>query len=139
MKYIIYGLIAMLLMSGCVRRVASPLLEMTDMNDTKPRGSLYQQRSEGLYKLKAEPYSISSKKSDPELLGPQTTINRTKATTVKRTTITTPKPKSSNSAMTKSECIRIVGQDKFDKYSKKFGGDKGVLKRCAIIKKLRRR
>ncbi len=134
-----YGLIAMFLMSGCTPRMFSSDIDMSDMNDSKPTGTLYEQRSEGLYKLKTEPYSASSNKSDPELLGPQSTINRTKTATEKRTKITTSKTKSTSSAMTKAECIRIVGQDKFDKYSKKFGGDKGVLKRCTIIKKLRRR
>jgi len=138
MKYIAYGLLALTLMSGCTRYVGSVPLqgEYDEMNDTKPTGSLYQQVSGGKQKLRPEPFSAGSNKEDPEILGPQRTVSN-KVDTNKAVSVS--KVKKSGSTMTKKECIGMVGQAKFDMYSKKFGGDAGVLKRCTIIKKLRRR
>jgi hypothetical protein len=154
MKYLIYGVLVLLLMSGCVRRVRHiPIEPVVEHNTTEPafepkRGSLYDtSRAEAKYKLKPEPYSVSSKEKDPELLGPQRTIEPVKkAEEVKVATATepvhTPVPaapiKSVSTSMTKDACISMIGQTKFDRYSKRFGGESGAIKRCAILKKLKR-
>jgi len=137
MKYMFYGLIAVVLMSGCSRHLFGPDVDVSDLNDTKPTGTMYQQRSEGLYKLKAEPYSVKHNKKDPELLGPQSTMSR--RAVEHKTVIKKRRATKQRSSMTRSECISMVGKTKFNQYSKRFGGEKGVLKRCTIIKKLRKR
>ena len=126
-----------LLMSGCVRRIHHIPIDMTDENETKPTGVLYTQGIEARYKLKPEPYSIDSNKSDPELLGPQTTM---KDTVKPDLSSTKPEKKvdSVTGSMTKSECISMIGDEKFKRYSKRFGGESGAIKRCAILKKLKR-
>ena len=160
-------------MSGCVRRIRHIPIEpipskYTDKNETeKPTGVLYTQETEARYNLKPEPFSIDSNKTDPELLGPQTTIKReikkepeaivaTNDTAIKTETPKTIESQpiveaakastpaysiSTNNAapMTKSECISMIGSDKFERYSKRFGGDSGAIKRCAILKRLKRR
>jgi len=141
MRYLVYGLLALLLMSGCVRRVRHIPVEPTvDENATRPTGTLYDtSRTEAKYNLKPEPYSVSSNEKDPELLGPQRTIEKKKeeTTTVATTApIKKPAPKLSTS-MSRSECISMIGQAKFDRYSKRFGGEAGAIKRCAILKKLK--
>ena len=152
MKYLVYGVLVLLLMSGCVRRVRHiPMEPVVDHNTTEPafapkRGSLYDtSRAEAKYKLKPEPYSVSSKEKDPELLGPQRTIEPVKkaeeakvATTAPVSTPTPTPVKSVSSTMTKDACISMIGQTKFDRYSKRFGGESGAIKRCAILKKLKR-
>ena len=176
MRYIGYGLLIVLIMSGCVRRIRHIPIETTppvvaptiDQNNTKkPTGRLYTQRTEAKYNLKSEPFSIDSNKTDPELLGPQTTIKReikkepeaivaTTDTAIKTESPETIEPQpaietvkaatpaystSTNNAtsMTRSECISMIGSDKFERYSKRFGGDSGAIKRCAILKRLKGR
>ena len=42
------------------------------------------------------------------------------------------------SSMTKKECIGMISQAKFDKYSAMFGNEKASLKRCAMLKAMRK-
>ena len=145
LKYFGYGVLIVLLTSGCVRRVRHiPIEPIVDENETTPvgTGELYDTtRTEHKYKLRPEPYSISSKEKDPELLGPQRTLNTSDHVkeTVASQPISTPSApaKESTTAMTKSECISMIGSTKFERYSKRFGGDTGAIKRCAILKKLK--
>ncbi len=108
---------------------------------------MYKRRKEGRYVIKPEPYSIDSKKSDPELLGPQRTIQT--AETVAETAAPVPKavtspappapsaPKAPDAGMTRDACIGMIGQEKFDAYVQKYGGEKGAIHRCLILKRLR--
>ena len=38
--------------------------------------------------------------------------------------------------MTTSECVSIIGQEKFDRYSQMYGGDAGAIKKCKMLKAL---
>jgi len=42
-----------------------------------------------------------------------------------------------NTTMTKSECISMIGQAKFDKYTQMFGNEAASLKRCSMIKAMK--
>ena len=39
-----------------------------------------------------------------------------------------------SAAMSKNECISMIGQEKFDKYSTMFGSEDASIKRCAMLK-----
>jgi len=39
--------------------------------------------------------------------------------------------------MSKAECIEMIGQEKFDRYSRMFGGEEGALRRCALLKAMK--
>lgn len=41
---------------------------------------------------------------------------------------------SANSLMTKEECIAMISQEKFDKYTTMFGSEAASLKRCTMLK-----
>jgi len=162
LKYCGYGLLVIGLTSGCVRRVrhipieqAAPVTHKnkTTQSGTKAvhHGTLYDTtRTEHKYKLKPEPYSIGSKEKDPELLGPERTIEETttqeSATPVEvasaQPTVTAPAPTPAApvlaTTMSRGECISMIGADKFERYSKRFGGESGAIKRCTILKKLGR-
>ncbi len=108
---------------------------------------MYKRRKEGQYVIKPEPYSIGSKKSDPELLGPQRTIQASEtvaASAASASAIVTPPaspvpsaPKAPDTGMTRDACIGMIGQEKFDAYVQKYGGEKGAIHRCLILKRLR--
>lgn len=155
MKKVIFGLLALLIVSGCTGRdwrmqrqiLENPSEEYLDpepdANETRATGALYDvSAKEGKHKLAKEPYAIGSKQKDPELLGPQRTIEKadTVVDTVSTNVVTedtASKPKPTISKMTKIECISLIGVEKFDRYSKRFGGEAGAIKRCTVIKRLR--
>ncbi len=40
------------------------------------------------------------------------------------------------SAMTKEECVSMIGQKKFDQYTQMYGGESASLKKCKMLKSL---
>ncbi len=97
---------------------------------------MYTQREEGKYVIKPEPYSLKSKKKDPELLGPQRTYRHTENTTNAQTN-QRKRHKGSAATMTKASCITLIGEEKFNSYVQKYGSEAKALRRCLIIKRLR--
>ena len=39
-------------------------------------------------------------------------------------------------AMSKNECVGMIGQEKFDKYTQMFGNEASSIKRCAMLKSM---
>ncbi len=163
-KYISVAVLSIFI-SGCAPKVKMPTANTEDTQPKqeehyKPTAS-FNPDVDSRYKLKPEPYSLASKQKDPELLGPQSTLKNnplakrsddldsenynettssTKAEVVsevydnKETTTTTPKK---SVAMSKSECIGMIGEAKFNEYVQKFGGEGAAIRRCVILKRLR--
>ncbi len=107
------------------------------------------------YKIRPEPYSLKSKQKDPELLGPQTTLkapideaarehaeeqaiqNHTNPERFLPRDTTPAKPtQTANGGMTRSRCISLIGEAKFEAYTKQYGSEAAALRRCVIIEKL---
>ncbi|SFZ97717.1 hypothetical protein MNB_SV-5-864 [hydrothermal vent metagenome] len=38
--------------------------------------------------------------------------------------------------MTKTECISMIGQEKFDKYTQMYGGEDASIKKCKMLKSI---
>ncbi len=47
---------------------------------------------------------------------------------------TTPTAETTSNTMNKEECIGMIGQEKFDKYTLMFGNEASSIKRCAMLK-----
>jgi hypothetical protein len=66
----------------------------------------------------------------PDYMYPETTkpkiTNPTNVTQVSTTKTTT--------TMSEQECINLIGQDRFDKYTQMLGSTSGAIKRCKMIK-----
>jgi uncharacterized protein YcfL len=54
------------------------------------------------------------------------------------TTSSSPSGTSSSTGMSKEECIGMIGEDKFAKYTKMFGSEASSLKRCTILKAMKK-
>jgi hypothetical protein len=142
-RSLLLGIAALFLASGCahVQRIHVPesqgewVSEPKNVTKQRPKksGRMYTRRKESKYVIKPEPYSLASKKKDPELLGPQRTYSGNAAQ--KATQKSTKRKRASS--MTKESCISLIGQTKYNTYVQKYGGEKGALRRCMILKRLR--
>ncbi len=47
---------------------------------------------------------------------------------------TTATATTTTNVMSKEECISMIGQDKFDKYTQMFGNEASSIKRCVMLK-----
>jgi len=39
--------------------------------------------------------------------------------------------------VSRDECISMIGQEKFDKYTRMLGGESGAIKRCAMLRSMK--
>ncbi len=156
------SLSALLLLSGC-----APKSPKVPKEKKRPKRVLWNESSSAdrNYAFKPEPFSLDSKQSDPELLGPQSTLkksltstgeslNDTSKTEVQNSSddpdsaegflakdngSSNKKPSASHQPMTKSRCIELIGQSEFDKYTKQFGSQKAALRKCTILERVQKR
>ena len=76
---------------------------------------------------------VEDKNYSSEYMYPVTdTVSRAKNKIIETPKSTT--PKATIGKMTKSECISMIGQKKFDTYTKVFGGEEASIKRCKMIR-----
>jgi len=138
LRIYLLSLIALLLATGCsgVHNIQVPEEEgnwVTESGMSDP-SRMYTRHEEEKYVIKPEPYSLSSKKKDPELLGPQRTYQA--GNTPSQSSSAAPRRRS-RAGMSKASCISMIGQAKYNSYVKKYGGEKGALRRCLILKRLK--
>ncbi len=150
-KNIVYGMTFLAFMiTGCVPRLPTPPV-VQEQNTTHRAMWKDTSGAEEHYSLKPEPYSLESGQKDPELLGPQSTIKRALInnegveSTASDTTETTdtaflpreePKRQTTAQVMTRSKCIELIGQAKYDLYTKQFGSETAALRKCIILQRL---
>ena len=116
-----------------IRRVRKKQIQAKHKAGRREKWRMYHEHKERKYIIRPEPFSIASKKTDPELLGPQRTYKSSDldANSTQAAAIDTPK----KDAITKEHCISIIGQEKFDHYVKRYGGETGALHRCLVFER----
>jgi len=138
----------MAILTGHVRHVRHKTILSEKQNTSRKRVQpwrMYRRSKESKYIIKPEPYSIASQKADPELLGPQRTLADVPTSIASEAEKAAARPPASavpaghetSGGMTRSACIDLIGQEKFDSYVQKYGGEKGALYRCLILKRTR--
>ncbi len=145
MRFFLSAIITIWLATGCssVRSIQVPSSETQgewvsevakDTPKTPNPSRMYVRKKEAKYIIKDEPYSIASKKKDPELLGPQRTYNADSSST---NTQKVEQKRKKVAKMTKESCINLIGEEKYNKYVQRYGGETGALRRCLVLKRLR--
>ena len=64
---------------------------------------------------------------------PEDKVKKEKVVKVAEAETTTTVATTAN-AMGKEECVSMIGQEKFDKYTQMFGNEASSIKRCAMLK-----
>jgi len=167
MRYfpIAFLLIGSYMFTGCIPRLPTLQEPVTvEANTTKP--ALWEDNRPATehYPIKPEPYSLESGQKDPELLGPQSTVSRPLASsdavqstapgvasagtlppspeTQEGTFLPkeepAPQPAATTATMTKDKCISLIGQEKYDEYTQKYGSETAALRKCLILQRLHR-
>jgi len=128
MKLWIPLLSASLLMLGCTAQKA-PVVKAPPVKKVvkkKPKRTYVAPRPKKNIKLKeVEDTNFSS-----EYMYPKAKRKKEKTVKVAKAEAT----KAPSSSMTKAECISMIGQNKFDKYTQMLGSETSAIKRCQMIK-----
>ena len=82
---------------------------------------------------KHELKTVEDNNFSPEYMYPETSSNKTQKQkeTLPDTTA------SSVPAVSRDECIALIGQEKFDRYTQMLGGESGAIKRCTLLKAMK--
>ena len=122
-----------LLVVGCVEQPKPEVVKVVEKAKPKPKKKYIAPKApKKNIKLKeVEDENFSSEYMYPDAK---------KKETVKVAETTTPTDISESSpvevSMNNSECIAMIGQEKFNKYSEMYGGASGALKKCKMLKAL---
>jgi len=122
---------ALLLMIGCTTQQSAPIIKQPikvtkDINAT----NTYAPPKKKIKLKEVEDTNFSS-----EYMYPETKTKKEKPVAVVQTNSTdviTPTPAAS--IMGKGECISMIGQEKFDKYTQMLGDEASAIKRCKMLK-----
>lgn len=122
---------ASLLMVGCATQQTAPVVKepVKKVKKVKKRSAPKAPKKD--IKLKeVEDTNFSS-----EYMYPETKTKKAKPVAVAKADSTeTTAPAASTSNMSKGECISMIGQEKFDKYTQMLGDEASAIKRCKMLK-----
>jgi len=121
-----------LLVVGCVEQPKPEVVKVVEKAKPKPKKKYVAPKApKKNIKLKeVEDKNFSSEYMYPDAKKKETTK------IAKSTTPETSESAPIEGSMNNSECIAMIGQEKFDKYSEIYGGSSGALKKCKMLKAL---
>lgn len=123
---------ASLLMTGCVTQQTAPVLKepVKEVKKVKKRSSIPKAPKKNIKLKEVEDNNFSS-----EYMYPETKKKKAKPVAVaKADPSETASPTVSSGNMSRGECISMIGQEKFDKYTQMLGNEASAIKRCQMLK-----
>ncbi len=118
-----------LLMVGCVTQQTAPVIKQP-VKEVKAPIKHTPAPKKDIELKEVEDTNFSS-----EYMYPETKTKKKKPVAVAKIDPTEPAtPATSTSNMSKSECISMIGQTKFDKYTQMLGDEASAIKRCKMLK-----
>jgi len=124
MKYTSIALTALIFLAGCASNNTQPTIKkevknvVVDSNVTKP------QKPKKEHELKeVEDTNFSDAYMYPEGSAKKAPVTKVAVA-----------PAATSGTMNKAQCIAMISQEKFDKYSAMFGSEAASIKRCQMIK-----
>ncbi len=124
MKYTSIALTALIFLAGCASNNTQPTIKkevkevVVDSNVTKP------QKPKKEHELK----EVEDTNFSDAYMYPEGSVKKAPATKVAIAPVAT------SGTMNKAQCIAMISQEKFDKYSAMFGSEAASIKRCQMIK-----
>jgi PBP1b-binding outer membrane lipoprotein LpoB len=119
-----------LLLAGCAPQQPAyrPVVEKPK---PKPKPVVVPEKPTKVHELK----EVQDDNFDPEYMYPETPKKRYKEPETTQPVDTTPVVTSDS--MSKEECIGMIGQAKFDKYTQMLGSEAAAIKRCVLLKSMK--
>ena len=146
MKYIGISILLLALLSGCASRKNQTIQAPIVHKQAKPDWNQLTRPTTPKKHIKLK--EVDDTNFDDKYMYPEDTVKKeTAETSVAKTPTmetpitensTIPTPVTTTGAMTKEECVSMITQEKFDKYSQMFGNENASIKRCAMLKAMRK-
>ncbi len=129
MKYTILTISTLLLLAGCMPQDAQPVKKQV-ISKEQNTSRVMQNTPPPPPKKEIELKEVEDTNYNDAYMYPQTPV--------KKENIVQPAsaPIATGSTMGKQECIAMISQEKFDKYTAMFGSEAASIKRCNMIKSM---
>ena len=129
MKYWPFIPLISLLFIGCAEQqpVYRPVPVKKEVPKPQPKPVITPVKPKKIHELK----EVEDDNFDPAYMYPETPSKKAKKT---------PEPEPiavAASQMSKEECVDMIGQEKFDKYTQMLGSETAAIKRCVLLKSMR--
>ena len=123
MKYIGISLITFILLAGCASNNTPPVKKQVTIKDQNISKVIPPPP-----KHKGELKEVEDTNYSSAYMYPEDSVKKEKVAEPIKT------PLATDTAMNKEECIAMISQEKFDKYTAMFGSETASIKRCNMIK-----
>ncbi len=139
MNYLIIFISMLLFFTGCTTqntRVAPKIDQAANISDNEKNttketiSKKIPQKPKKIIALK----KVEDNNFSPEYMYPEDNAKEMKVAADAQETSTP--PEAPGPIITKEECISMIGQEKFDKYTALLGSEEASIKRCQMIKKV---
>ena len=126
---------ASLLMTGCVTQQTAPVIKVEKPVKKKVKTKTKKRRAPAKPKKNIELKEVEDTNFSSEYMYPEGKKKKEKPVAIAKADPTeTAAPAASTNNMSKSECISMIGQEKFDKYTQMLGEEASAIKRCKMLK-----
>jgi len=126
---------ASLLMTGCITQQTAPVAPVVKVKKPVKKVKAKKRRAPAKPKKNIELKEVEDTNFSSEYMYPEGKKKKEKPVAVAKADSTeTAAPAASTNNMNKSECISMIGQDKFDKYTQMLGDEASAIKRCKMLK-----
>ena len=138
MKHATLTLMGIMLFAGCVSKEPNPIVYENDIHHIQKVNPVHEYIKEQKIVPKIAKKRIKLKKIEDtnystHYMYPEDTKAAKKDPIVTRKHVKTAIP-----SMTKEACIAMIGQEKFDRYTAIFDSEVSSIKRCAILKAMKK-
>ena len=136
-----YLLVSGLFLTGCVsqRPIYPPLPKL----DPAPAVTEPKAKQEKHIAVPKPPKKVHALKEvqdqnfDPDYMYPVTHVKKHTVPTPKTETAVESTPAAATTTMGRDECIAMLGQAKFDKYTQMLGSESASIKRCVMMQSMK--
>jgi len=122
-----------LVFGGCASRQPEhqPAVPVPEISKPQPKPPVVTpEKPTKIHKLK----EVQDDNFDPEYMYPETAKKKYKAPASAKPADST--PVIASNSMSREECIGMIGQARFDKYTQMLGGESAAIKRCMLLKSM---
>ena len=120
-----------LLLAGCTSTQPPVYRPVQEQPKPKPKPVVMPEKPTQVHELK----EVQDDNFDPDYMYPETPKKKYKEPESQTTADTA--PVAASESMGREECIAMIGQAKFDKYTQMLGSENAAIKRCILMKSMK--
>lgn len=138
-KYILTLSMTLFLLTACSpRQIPKRIIEVKTLpNAPVVKHTTRQRKLPPAPKKKIRLKKVDDTNYNDNYMYPEDTRAKKRDNTTPKTS-STKSPQQTTLQMTKEECISMISQEKFDRYTAMFGNEAASIKRCAMIKAMKK-